>query len=57
MPNVSPLKYDIGFHLRVDQEFMDALRELCRLEDKSKSDVIRELVMEALGRAKARKRK
>jgi hypothetical protein len=37
--------------------FMDALRELCRLEDKSKSDAIRKLVMEALAVRKARKQK
>ena len=56
MPN--PLKYNITFTIRVDQEFLDAVEELRRLQDPipSKSDVIRDLVMDAAsapGREKA----
>jgi hypothetical protein len=58
MPNVNPVKYTTAFTMRVDQEFLDALEELRRLRTPipGKADVIRELVMEALKRAKAKKR-
>jgi Arc/MetJ-type ribon-helix-helix transcriptional regulator len=56
MPNVTPLKYSISFAMRVDQEFLDAVEELRGLQRPipTKSDVIREAVMEALKRAKAK---
>jgi hypothetical protein len=56
MPNVNPLKYSISFAMRVDQEFLDAVEELRRLQTPipTKSDVIREAVMDALKRAKAK---
>ena len=56
MPNVSPVKYTTAFTMRVDQEFLDAVEELRRLQTSipSKSDVIRDLVMEALRRSKTK---
>jgi hypothetical protein len=55
MPNVSPIKYTTAFTMRVDQEFLDAVEELRRLQSPipTKSDVIREAVLEAR-KAKAR---
>ena len=59
MPNVSPIKYKTSFMMRVDQEFLDAVEQLRRLQDPipSKSDVIRELVMDAAKRAKAKSKR
>ena len=56
MPNVSPVRYTTVFTMRVDQGFLDAVDELRRLQTPipSKSTVIREAVMEALHRAKAK---
>jgi hypothetical protein len=56
MPNVSPVRYTTVFTMRVDQGFLDAVDELRRLQTPipSKSNVIREAVMEALHRAKAK---
>jgi hypothetical protein len=56
MPNVNPVKYATDFTMRVDQEFLDAVEELRRLQTPipTKADAIREAVMEALKRAKAR---
>ena len=56
MPNVSPIKYSTIFTIRVDQEFLDAVEELRELQRSipTKSNVVREAVMEALKRAKAR---
>jgi hypothetical protein len=56
MPNVSPIKYSTIFTIRVDQEFLDAVEELRELQRPipTKSNVVREAVMEALKRAKAR---
>jgi len=58
MPNVSPVKYTTAFTMRVDQEFLDAVEELRRLQTPipTKADAIRAAVMEALKRAKAKKR-
>ena len=46
------------FTMRVDQEFLDAVEELRRLQTPipTKADAIREAVMETLKRAKAGKR-
>ena len=57
MPNVSPLKYSTAFTMRVDQEFLDAVDELRRLQSPipTKADAIRAAVMEALKRAKGKK--
>ena len=59
MPNVTPLKYDTPFTIRVDQKFLDELEELRGLQRPipSKSEVIRSLVSEALKRAKAKGKK
>jgi ABC-type transport system involved in cytochrome bd biosynthesis fused ATPase/permease subunit len=65
MPNVNPVKYTTAFTMRADQEFLDAVEELRRLQTlaavkadaehlPTKSDVIREAVMEALKRARAK---
>jgi hypothetical protein len=56
MANVNPVKYTTAFTMRVDKEFLDALEELRRLQTPipSKADVLRELVMEALKRTKAK---
>jgi hypothetical protein len=58
MANENPVKYTAAFTMRTDQAFLDALEELRRLQTPipSKADVLRELVMEALKRAKAKKR-
>jgi len=58
MGNVTPLKYDTLFTIRVDEEFLKAVEELRRLQDDpipSKSKLIRDLVTEALKRARARR--
>ena len=46
-----------AFAMRVDQEFLDAVEELRGLQRPipTKSDVIRETVVEALRRAKAKR--
>jgi len=56
MPNVSPVRYTTVFTMRVDRGFLDAVDVLRRLQTPipSKSNVIREAVMEALKRAKVR---
>ena len=53
---MSPIKYSTIFTIRVDQEFLDAVEELRELQRSipTKSNVVREAVMEALKRAKAR---
>jgi hypothetical protein len=58
MPNVNPVKYTTAFTMRVDQEFLDAVEELRGLQRPipTKADAIREAVMEALKRAKAKRR-
>jgi hypothetical protein len=52
----NPLKYSITFTIRVDQDFLDAVEQLRRAQDPipSKSDVIRDLVMDAAKRARAK---
>jgi hypothetical protein len=56
MPNVNPVKYTTAFTMRADQEFLDAVEELRRLQSPipTKADVIRAAVMDALKRAKAK---
>jgi hypothetical protein len=65
MANTNPKKYTAAFTMRADGEFLDAVEELRRLETvaavkagaeqlPSKSDVVREAVMEALKRAKSK---
>jgi hypothetical protein len=58
MPNMSPVKYATAFTMRVDQEFIDAVEELRRLQSPipTKADAIRAAVMEALKRARAKRR-
>ena len=58
MANVNPVKYTTAFTMRVDQEFLDAVEELRRLQSPipTKADAIRAAVMEALKRARAKKR-
>jgi hypothetical protein len=59
MANVNPIKYRTAFTMRVDEEFLDALEQLRKLESPipTKSDAIRAAVMEVLAARKARKRK
>jgi len=63
MANTNPVKYTTAFTMRADQEFLKAVEELRRFTVLSssadepiptKSDVVREAVMEALKRAKAK---
>jgi hypothetical protein len=62
MANTSPVKYDRPFHMRVDDEFYEALKDL-RLhgqkgvEMPSQADVVRKLVFEARDRLPRDKRK
>ena len=57
MPNVTPLKYKTGFHMRADEEFLQDLDELRAGERPllSRADYVRKLVADALKRAKAKK--
>lgn len=59
MPNVNPVKYTTAFTMRVDEDFLDAVEQLRKMESPipSKSDAIRAAVMETLAARKARKRK
>jgi hypothetical protein len=59
MPNVNPVKYTTAFTMRADQEFLDAVEELRRLQTPipTKADAIRAAVMEALERAKAKSKR
>jgi hypothetical protein len=59
MANVSPLKYSRPFNMRVDDEFVAAVKELQRLDPDvpNKSDTIRRAVMNELERKRREKRK
>lgn len=41
MSNVNPIKYNSNMNIRVDDNFHSMVRELCRRENSSKSEVIR----------------
>ena len=59
MANQNPLKYHRPFHMRVDDEFYDAIKELRRLDDElpSQADVVRNAVFEKRDRVRAQKAK
>jgi hypothetical protein len=59
MSNAKPIKFTAAFTMRTDQEFLDAVEELRRLQTPipSKSDVIRAAVIAALKQAKSKKRR
>ena len=59
MSNVKPVKFTAAFTMRTDQEFLDAVEELRRLQTPipSKSDAIRAAVIEALKLANSKKRR
>ncbi len=49
MPNTSPLKYKIGFHMRIDEEFLSDLDDL-RAQERpllSRAEYVRKMVAEA----------
>jgi hypothetical protein len=59
MPNINPLKYKTGFHMRADKQFLLDLDELRAGERPllSRADYVRKLVADAKLRAAAKVRK
>lgn len=57
MPNIAPVKYPSNFMMRVDDEFVDALDEICRDERPvlSKADMVRKLVFERRDRVRKKR--
>ena len=58
MPNVTPLKYKTGFHMRADKEFLEDLDEL-RAQERpllNRADYVRKLVADKKAQV-ARKKK
>lgn len=54
MANTTQLRYDERFNMKADREFFDALDKLRKREipEKSRSDMVRKLVLEAARKAK-----
>jgi len=59
MANVSPLKYSRPFNMRVDDEFIAAVKELQRLDADvpTQSEAIRRAVFESLERKRGKERR
>lgn len=59
MANTAPLRHDLPFNMRVDREFVAAVRELQRLDDDvpTRSEAVRRAVFRELERKRREKRK